>query len=305
MRLPTFFLEGIKLPRVILSIQASMGSDVQETVSLMKASYELGVLCFDLPTKNHLEAFRDLKNLVEDECLIGLSHVEAGEGASLLGKPLHHFAPKIASTIKKNLFPPHLVTKLKKEGVWNSRFFFPTSSSTEVFTQKEIDRIRFDPDRFEKALSNFRQGETPFLVIGRKYGDWLSALGRIDLLQTMVARARERGFHPIFSSYWTTFVLPKTKTMDVAAYAVPINKKWSLFDSEQAFQLIKKFDRPVIGLNPFADGELTQDLEEAFSFLFEELRIHGVIVEVTSRGEVTKVLNAIEAFPSIIHRQKT
>jgi hypothetical protein len=305
MHIPTFVLEGIKLPRVILLIQPSMGSDVQAAVSLMEISYEMGALCFDLPSKNHLEAFRELKNLVEDKGLIGLSHVEAGEGVSLLGKPLHHFEPKIASTIKKNHFPPHLITKLKKEGVWNSRFFFPTSSSTEVFTQKEVDRIRFDAGRFEKALSNFRQSETPFLVIGRKYGDWLSALGRIDLLQSMVARARERGFRPIFSSYWTTFVLPKTKTIDVAAYAVPINKRWSLFDPEQAFQLIKKFDRPVIALNPFADGELMQDSEGAFSFLFEELRIHGVIVEVTSKGEITKVLDAIEGFPSIIHRQKT
>jgi len=305
MRIPTFVLEGIKLPRVILSIQPSVGSDVQETVSLMKKTYEMGALCFDLPTKNHLEAFRELKNLVEDESLIGLSHVDAGEGASLLGKPLHHFAPKIASTIKKNLFPPQLVTKLKKEGVWNSRFFFPTSSSTEVFTQKEIDRIRFDADRFEKALSNFRRSETPFLVVGRKYGDWLSALGRIDLLKNMVARARERGFLPIFSSYWTTFVLPKTKTMDVAAYAVPINKKWSFFDSEQAFQLLKKFDRPVISLHPFADGGPTQDSGETFSFLFEELRIQGAIVEVTSEEEATNVLSAIGAFPSIIHRQKT
>jgi len=305
MHIPTFVLEGIKLPRVILSIRPSMGSDVQETVSLMKTSYEMGALCFDLPTKKHLEAFRELKSLIEDNALIGLSHVEAEEGASLVGKPLHHFEPKIASTIKKNLFPPHLVTKLKKEGVWNSKFFFPTSSSTEVFTQKEIDRIRFDADRFEKALFNFRQRETPFLVIGRKYGDWLSALGRIDLLQSMVARARQRGFHPIFSAYWTTFVLPKTKTIDVAAYVVPINKRWSLFDLEEASRLIRKFDRPVISLNPLADGNLMKDAEEAFSFLFEELRIHGAIVEVTSKGEVTKVLNAIEAFPSIIHRQKT
>src|SRR4030042_6531282 len=118
MHIPTFVLERIKLPRVILSIQPSKGSDVPETVSLMKTLYEMGVLCFDLPTKNHLEAFRELKNLVEDESVIGLSHVEAGEGASLLGKPLHHFAPQIASTINKNIFPPQLVTKLKKDGVW-------------------------------------------------------------------------------------------------------------------------------------------------------------------------------------------
>jgi len=112
---------------------------------------------------------------------------------------------------------------LKKDGVWNSRFFFPTSSSAEVFTQKEIDRIRFDADRFDKALYNFRPSETPFLVIGKKYGDWLSALGRIDLLQSMVARARERGFRPIFSSYWTTLVLPKTKTIDVAGLMLSLS----------------------------------------------------------------------------------
>jgi hypothetical protein len=111
MRIPTFVLEGIKLPRVILSIQPSMGSDVQEAVSLMKASYEMGVLCFDLPTKNHLEAFRELKNLVEDESVIGLSHVEAGEGASLLGKPL--LLPKIFDDQEE---PSPLVAKLKKKG---------------------------------------------------------------------------------------------------------------------------------------------------------------------------------------------
>ena len=65
MHIPTFVLEGIKLPRVILLIQPSMGSDVQETFSLMKTSYEMGALCFDLSTKKHLEAFRELKNLVE------------------------------------------------------------------------------------------------------------------------------------------------------------------------------------------------------------------------------------------------
>jgi hypothetical protein len=50
----------------------------------------------------------------------------------------------------------------------------------------------------------------------------------------MVSAARRKGFIPIFSGQWATFVLPKAKSLDVAAYAIPINKKWSLFDLQQA-----------------------------------------------------------------------
>lgn len=302
MLIPTFVLEGIKLPRIIFSVQPCGGPDIEALLRLMEIGYETGVLCFDLPTKNHLEAFRELRSLVEDETLIGLSHVEVGEGVSLLGKPIRHFEAKVASTIKKNLFPPQLVTKLKKEGLWKSRFFFPTSYSTEVLTQKEIDRIRVDSDRLEKVLSNFRQSETPFLIVGKKYGDWLAALGRVDLLQSIASMIRERGFRPIFCGSWTTFVLPKAKVVNVAAFAVPINKRRSLFDLEQASQFIKKFDRPVISLNPLADGELMKDPEEAFAFLFEELKIHAAIVEVTSKEELVKTLNVAQAFPSLTHR---
>ena len=92
------------------------------------------------------------------------------------------------------------------------------------------------------------------------------ALGRIDLLQEMVSRVREKGFIPIFSGQWATFVLPKAKPLDVAAYAIPINKKWSLFDLQQACDLIKKFDKPVISLNPLADGKLLKESEGGLFF---------------------------------------
>jgi hypothetical protein len=306
MRIPTAILEGKKLPRIVLSIQPSSTSlGHQETSLLMKKAYEMGVWCFDLPSAKHLESFKALKSLTNDETLIGFCHLDVEEGVSFLGKPLHRFESKVLSTIKKNLFSPDLIRNLKTIRVWHSKHSFPTQSSSDVFTQKEIDRFAFDSPRFDKALSLFRPQASPFLLIGEKYGDWLLAMGRIDLLKEMVSRVRENGFIPIFSGQWATFALPKAKPLDVSAYAIPINKKWSFFDLTQACDLIKKFDKPVISLNPLANGELLEESEGAFSFLFDELKIYSAIVEIALEEEVQRILEALKRFPSLIHPKKT
>ncbi len=294
MRLPTTILEGKKLPRMVLSIQPSSTSlGNQEISSLTKKAYEMGIWCFDLPSTKHLESFKELKRLTNDETLMGICHLEVERGVSFLGKPLHRFETRVLSTIKKNLFLPDSIRNLH-----------PIPSSSEVFTQKEIDRITFDPLRFEKALSLFNPEESPFLLVGERYGDWLLALGRIDLLKEMMLRVRGKGFIPIFSGQWATFVLPKAKPLDVAAYAIPINKKWSLFDLPHACDLIKKFDKPVISLNPLADGKLLRKSEEAFSFLFDELKIHSAIVEIATEKEVRTIVEALKKFPSLILHRK-
>ncbi|HJX60362.1 MAG TPA: hypothetical protein VJ462_03655 [Thermodesulfobacteriota bacterium] len=288
MPMPTVLLDDKKLSRIIFSIRSTSPS------SLMKKIYGMGITHFDLPSSKHLEPFRELKGLTEDENLMGLCHLEAEEGTSFLGKPLHQFETKVVSTIKKNLSLPHSIRNLP-----------PVPFASEVLTQKEIDRIDFDPQRFEKALSPLHPEESPFLLVGGRYGDWLLALGRIDLLKQMMAKVREKGFTPVYSGQWATFCLPKAKSLDVAAYAVPINKKWSFFDLDQACVLIKKFDRPVISLNPLADGTLLKNSEEAFSFLFKELKITLAIVEIHSEQEVEILLSAAEKIPSIIPPRKT
>ena len=294
MRLPTTILEGKKIPRIILSIHPQPPFHLPQMLSLMKEAYEMGAWCFDLPSANHLKSFKDLKHLTTDEALIGLCHIEGETGASFLGKPLHRFESKIISTIRRDLLPSNL-----------TRPILPPSSSSEVFTQKEIDRITFDPLRFGEALSLFNPEESPFLLLGEKYGDWLLALGRIDLLHEMVSKVRGKGFIPIFSGQWATFALPKAKPLDVAAYAVPINKKWSLFDLQRASGLIKKFDRPVISLNPLADGTLLEESEGAFSFLFDELKIVAAIPKIASAGEAKNVVEALMKFSSLIPPRKT
>lgn len=304
MRFPTVLLEGKKLPRIVLSIRFPSSSGRQEITSLMKTAYEMGVWCFDLPSSKHIEFFKELRGLTDDETLIGLPHINVEEGASFSGTPLHRLETKVISTIKKNLFPSDLIRNLKERGVWNSNYFFPATSSSEVFTQKEIDRITLDPYRFDKALSPFQPESSPFLLVGEKYGDWLLALGRIDLLKEMVSRVRRKGFIPIFSGQWATFLLPKAKSLDAAAYAVPINRTASLFYLSQACDMIKKFDKPVISLNPLVDRDSLDGVQEAFSFLFDELKIYSAIAEVASEDGIKKISEVAGKFPSLTPHRK-
>lgn len=304
MRFPTVILEGKKLPRIILSIKPPSPSGLQEISSLMSKACEMEVRCFDLPTIKHYQSFKEVKALTENEDLVGLPHIEAKEGASLSGIPLHRFETKVSGTIMKNLFPPELVRNLREMGVWKSPYFFPAPDSFEVFTQKEIDRISFDSSRFDKALSPFQPDTSPFLLIGDQYGDWLLGLGRMDLLKEMVSKVREKGFIPILSGQWATFFLPKAKPLDAAAYAIPVNKKRSFFDLGHACELIKKFDKPVISLDPLGDKELSKKPDEAFSFLFEELKIHLAIVEVATEEEIERILKSSEKIPSLRPHRK-
>jgi hypothetical protein len=291
--MPTATLEKKKISRVIFSALPS-SHDPQKILSLMKKAYGAEGWCFDLPSTKHLNSFRELRELAEDEALTGFCHLDAEQGIVLSGKPLHLFESRVVGTIEKNLDLPG-----------NARNLLPRYSSSEVFTQKEIDRITFDPARFDRALSAFKAEESPFLLLGERYGDWVLALGRIDLLKEMVKRVRERGFIPIYSGQWATFALPKAKSLDVAAYAIPINKKWSLFDLPHACNLIKKFDKPIISLNPLADGKLLKNAEEAFQFLFNELKICASIATIASERESGMILGAVERIPPLISYRKT
>jgi len=294
MRIPTATLEGKKIQRIIFSIRPILPVKDQDILSLMRAFYGMGVLCFDLPSMKHLSSFRELKRLTGDETLTGICHLEAEKGVSLLGRPFHQFESRVVATIRKNLLLPASIRNLP-----------PNPFSAEVFTQREIDRITFDPLRLEKGLSFFDPEESPFLLVGERYSDWLLGLGRIDLLKETVRRVRGGGFIPIFSGQWATFVLPKAKPLDVAAYAIPINQKWSFFDWAQACDLVKKFDKPVISLNPLADGKLLKKSEEAFSFLFNELKIHSAIAEIATEKEAATILDLQEKIPSLIPHKKT
>lgn len=291
-RFPIAILEGRKLTRVILSLCPSP-FDPPLFSALIKRAYEMGAWCFDLPSLGHVESFKRFKQEMGDETLLGLPHIKVEEGLTFFGNPLQRFESKLISTIKKDFLPSHLARRV-----------LPKTPSSEIFTQKEIDHIHLDVIRFDKALSLLNPNDFPFLLVGGNYGDWLLALGRIDLLKEVVSRVKQKGFIPIYLGYWTSFVLPKAKPLEVVAYAIPINKNQIPFDFSQACNLIKRFEKPLISLNPLANGSLLKKSKKAFSFLFEELKVHSAIVPIQTGREMDQIEKGLESIPSLIpHRR--
>lgn len=293
-RFPTATLEGKKIPRAIFLIQPQPSRSEKEIYPFMRGVYELGAWCFDLPSPQHYKSFRELKISTGDESLIGLCHFDVEPSLSFLGKPIHYVEPKIISTIRKDfsLSPP-------------IRNILPSSPPADVFTQREIDRITFDPFRFEKALSPIHPTDSPFLIIGEKYGEWLLALGRVDLLQEMVSRIRQKGFTPFFSCRWINFILPRAKSLDVAAFAIPINKTWNPAHLEQVSVLIRKLNKPVISLFPLYEKRFFKTFEATLSFLFDELKVYAVMLKVTSEEEARRIVGTLKRFPSLLTYRRT
>lgn len=294
MRVPFIILEGKKIPRLLFSIPLKNPKEPQKLLFLMKRLYEEGFFCLDLPTLHHLKRLKELRELTEDENLIGFGHIGIEEGISFLGKPIDQFESKIISTLIKNFIPPQWIKKV-----------FPHSRFGEVLTQREIDRMTFDPSRFDEALSFFHPMETPFLLLDGKYNDWLLTLGRIDLFQESVSKIREKGFIPILSSRWPTSILPKAKPLEVAAFAIPIHPKKSLFDFNQTCEMVKKFDKPIISVTSFAGNKDLKKSKVTFSFLFNDLKVYLTIVEVSSEIEIKRLLKGIGGVPSFIPFQRT
>lgn len=293
-RFPTATLEGKKIPRVIFGIHLQSSWSEKETYHFMKKVYELGAWCFDLPSSRHYDSFRELKISTADENLIGLCHFNVESGLSFMGRPIHHFEPKIISTIRKDFPLSPLI-----------RNILPSSPSVDVFTQREIDRITLDTLRFEKALSSFHSTESPFLIIGENYGEWLLALGRTDLLQEMVTKIRQKGFLPIFSCQWIDYILPRAKPLDVTAFVIPIHNIGKPSHLGQVSALLRKLNKPVISLVPLTHQRFLKALKATLSFLFDELKVYVIMIKVASEEEVRRVVEAIKGFPSLLTYRKT
>lgn len=74
---------------------------------------------------------------------------------------------------------------------------------------------------------------------------------------------------------------------------------------QRASDLVKKFEKPVISLNPLADGTLLKESEGAFSFLFDELKVCAVVAKISSEEEARRIVDALKKFPSLIPPRKT
>jgi hypothetical protein len=150
------------------------------------------------------------------------------------------------------------------------------------------------PGFFEERLELYRKLNVKLVQFGGGTADWLTALGREDLLKDLSQFIRRKGFVPILICHLTSLVLPVAeKELDAAAYVVPLNKLWGLLTLSEALDTIKSVEKPVIAMKTLAQRALAHDLQDGFTYLFKKAKVAGVLVGVSSVAEAKQTFTTI------------
>jgi hypothetical protein len=308
----TLSIEGIEVTRAILGCDnfvswlfPSVDSpfkrpdgkiDRLKALEVMRASVDQGVRCIDL-SPPIVETFGMLQDETDGRIeAIGALQEWTCRNFVIDDVPLADYSDRIKVNMRSNL-PPRYFSLLEHSNVSGSSFvrsFFEPKTSTERLTESEIGRIRMKPGFFEERLELYRRLNVKLVQFGGGTADWLTALGREDLLKDLSQLIRRKGFVPILICHWTSLVLPVAeKELDAAGYVVPLNKLWGLLTLSEALDTIKSVEKPVIAMKTLAQGALAHDLQDAFTYLLKKAEVAGLLVGVSSVAEAKQTFSTL------------
>jgi hypothetical protein len=282
--------------------------DSSKAFEVMRVSAEFGVRCIDL-SPPLVEAFKMLQDET-DERMEALGALQEWTCRNFVidDAPLSDFIEKIQTNMRSKL-PRRYLEELEHSNAIGSSFakaFFGLKTATQPLTRSEIDKIRMKPDFFTKRLELYRKLNVRLVQFGGGTADWLVAFGRVDLLRDLLQLVRRNGFVPILICHWASLVLPVAeKELDVAGYIVPLNKSWGLLTLSEALEAIKNVEKPVIAMKTLAQGALAYDLQDAFTYLTEKLKVAGLLVGVSSVSEAKQTFSTVARILSSISNHES
>ncbi|MFZ5435117.1 MAG: hypothetical protein ACOZCF_02080 [Bacillota bacterium] len=158
---------------------------------------------------------------------------------------------------------------------------FGYDDSVPALTDAEIASIALDEQAFRERLEGLSAAR--FLMLGGTDADWLSSLGRMDIVAQMVRIAKDMGFVPLLLGHYTSTLIPAAMraSLDVEAYVIPLNREWSWFTHEDALRAVRQADKPCIAFMPLGSGSLASDVKGALRWLYNEAGVTGILVGVS------------------------
>lgn len=212
------------------------------------------------------------------------------------GVPLENYSEEIKTTIRSKLPEGYLEDLVQSDapGVGFIRSFFTAKRAAQPLTQSQIDRIRIEPGFFKRRLELYRKLDINLVQFGGGTADWLAAMGRVDLLQSLSHLISSSGLIPLLICHWTSIVLPiAQKELEVAGYIVPLNRLWGLLTLSETSRTMKNIEKPIIAMKTLAGGELAHDIQGAFTFIFKEAGVTAAMVGVSSKIEAKQTFSTI------------
>jgi len=311
--LPVFRIEAIEVSKVILGCDSFIswlyqGGDssfkgpdgnlnVPKVLEVMKTSMSYGVKSLDL-SPPLVEVFRRLRAETGED-IVGLGALQEWtcKNFTIDDVPLESYSEEIKATIRLKLPKGYLesLVRSKTPGIDFIRSFFTLKHPAQPLTQSQINSIEIKPEFFKRKMELYRRLDVKLVQFGGGTADWLVAMERIDLLESLSRIISHSGFKPLLICHWTSLVLPiAEKELEVAGYIVPLNKLWGLLTLSETLRTIKNIEKPIIAMKTLAQGALANDIQDAFKFLFKEAGVTAAIVGVSSKAEAKQTFSIIQ-----------
>lgn len=250
--------------------------DEEYALSVMKAYYDAGGRAYDLSFEENTRPFRSLLEWA-DEPLIGFGNPSWEQGVFLNGRYLQYSRDRVLRTLVDRLFPRSIARLVEEKLSKDDVLVFGYDPEARPLTDEEIASISLNEEAFSRRLSIFK--DCRYILMGGSDADWLVSLGRLDLVAAMAAQIRQQGWIPLLLCQYASLVVPAVEAygVDVAGYAVPLNREWSWFDRDACLEAVKGVQKPVIAFMPLASGGLRADVRGALDWLFGEAGVETVL----------------------------
>jgi hypothetical protein len=255
--------------------------DEEYCLSVMRAAFEAGGRAFDLSFEVNTRFFRRLIDETGEK-LIGFGNPTWEQGVFLDGRFIQHSRDRILRTLVDRLFPRDIAQLVDEKLSHEDVLVFGYDREVALLSDVEIASIALDEDAFRWRLSIFR--DCQYICFGGSDADWLVPLGRMDVVADLVRVVREEGFIPILLCQYATLVIPEAEAagLDVAGYAVPLNRAWSWFDRDKCVEIVKALDKPMIAFMPLASGGLRGGVRDALDWLYAEVGVESILFGTTT-----------------------
>lgn len=251
-------------------------NDPDYCLDVMRHAHAAGARAYELSFPENADLFRRLRAEAGD--VVGFANPTWKQGVMLGGRLTQYSRDRILRTIVENYLPSRLRALVEDVLRYEAPLVFDYDHQAPPLSPDDLETLSLDEDHFRSRLREL--GDSTFALVGGTDADWLFALGRPEPVVRMVEISRAEGFRPLLLCHYASLVVPMAEEigLDVEGYAVPINRMWSWFTLEEAREALKRASRPTIAFMPLAGGKLAGDIRGAFSFLYHEVGVVGVLV---------------------------
>jgi len=246
-------------------------------LSIMRSAYEAGCRGYDLSFQENVHLFNKLADEVQ-EPLLGFGNPTWEQGVMFEGRFIFFIRDRIIRTLVNHLWPRPIAKLVDEKLAHEDVLVFGYDRESALLTDEEIDKIYLDEAIFRKRLSIFKD-VCQFVYFGGSDADYLVSLGRMDIVEQMLAVVKSEGFLPLLLCQYPSFVLPAIEGagVTVEGYVIPLNREWSWFDHDSCMQAVQVTEKPVIAFMAFSSSTLRQDIPGALTWLFQDAGVTSII----------------------------